>query len=90
MRRAVGNCQRVFVESGAGGGDAGRPLSDSSKLHNAFSDQVGIRFNSFVDPIEEFVQPNEMRAFDVPVCLFHLGLEIHSIGEALIHQRNQF
>src|SRR5208337_2661982 len=42
------------------------------------------------DPVEEFVQTNEVRPLHVPMRLFELQLEINGIGQALIHQCIQF
>ncbi len=56
----------------------------------AFSDQIHVGFHRLVNLIEQFVQPDEMRAFDIPVGLFHLRLQIHGVGQALIQQGVQF
>src|SRR5262245_51979705 len=39
-----------------------------------------------MDVVEQLVQGDELRPFDVPVCLLALTLEIQRVGETLVEQ----
>jgi len=41
----------------------------------------------FGDRIEQFMERNEMKAFEVPVGPFDLREEIHGIGETRVEKR---
>jgi len=60
-----------------------------AQLHNAFGDQIDIRFHCFINLVEELVQPDEVRAFHVPMGLLHLRLQINRIRQPLVHQLAQ-
>jgi hypothetical protein len=62
----------------------------AAQLHDALSGHVNVRFHLLGDFVEKLVQADEVRAFDVPVRLLQLHLEIYRIGEALVDQRVQF
>ena len=40
--------------------------------------------------IEQLVQREEMRAFDVPMSLFRLAVEVKRVGQMLVEQRDDF
>ena len=52
--------------------------------------RVTLLFNNLSDPVEQFVQRDEMWALNVPVRLFNLCEQIHAVREMRLKERNHF
>ena len=89
MGRAVGDVQRILCQAGTLCRRADGAFGNAAQLHDPLGNQIHIRGHGFVDLIEQFVEADEVRSFDVPMRLFHLHLEIYGIGQTLIHQAVQ-
>jgi hypothetical protein len=61
-----------------------RRISDPAKLDRPLGYQVDVVFDTFVDLIEELMQRDEVRPFDIPVRVFAMQLQINGIGEACV------
>jgi len=61
-----------------------RRISDTTKLDRPLGYQVDLVFDTFVDLIEELMQRDEVRPFDIPVRVFAMQLQINGIGEACV------
>ncbi len=53
----------------------GCAFSHAAQLRNAFGDEIHVFAHLFINFVEKLVQPDEMRALDVPVRLLGLGWE---------------
>jgi hypothetical protein len=58
-------------------------------LRRAFGDEVRVILDFPGDLVEQLVQADEIRAFDVPVRLLELSLEVERIREALVQEIDQ-
>ena len=58
----------------------GRPLGDRINVVRQLRGKL----------IEQLVQREEMRAFDVPMSLFRLAVEVKRVGQMLVEQRDDF
>ena len=61
-----------------------RGISDTAELDRPLGNQVDVVFDTLVDLIEELMQRDEVRPFDIPVRVFAMQLEINGIGEACV------
>jgi hypothetical protein len=62
----------------------GRPLCNSTKLHDEFGQHLEVIFHILIDLVEQFLAGDEIRSLYVPVGLLALGLELYPIGKPLI------
>ena len=65
---------------------AGRSFGNAAELHGALGDVVDVVFDGFVDLVEELVQADEEGAFDVPMGLLGLRLQVDAIGQCTVEQ----
>jgi len=89
MRVPVRDIKRVLLEARAFSGDSRCALGDAPQLDDALGDQIHITLDRLIYLIEQFVQPDKMGAFDVPMRLLHLRLKIHCVCKLLVHQRTK-
>jgi len=61
-------------------------FGDTAELDRTIRDQVDEIFDIVVDLVEELVKGNEAWAFDVPVRLFALGLQVDRVGETPVER----
>jgi len=80
----VSDHQWIFFEPGSFGGDAHGTFCNSSQLNDTLGNQIDVRFDSLIYVVEQFVQSNEVWAFDIPMSLFELHLKIHRICQTLV------
>ena len=90
MVQAIGDRQRILFELRSGRGDPGGALGDAAELNDAFGDHVHIGLDGLIHLVEQFMQADETRAFDVPMRLLHLRLQIHGGRQPLVHERVEF
>jgi hypothetical protein len=55
-------------------------LCDSTEFDGAFGDVIGEYLELFGDLVEQFMQADEVRPFDVPMRLFELHLKVYQVG----------
>lgn len=83
---AAGDGEGVSGELGfladRGDGSFGR----SAEGGDAFGDVINESQNLAGDAVEEFVEGDEVGAFDVPVGLFGLELQIDEVGQVLVEE----
>ena len=61
--------ERILTERRPLADDAHRALGNAAELHDTLGDEVDVLLDRLVDLVEQLVQPDEVRAFHVPVCL---------------------
>jgi hypothetical protein len=71
---------RIPIERRPPGDYTRRALSRAAKLHDALCDQVCISLYPLGDLVEQLTQVHEVEAFDVPVGLPALQLQIDGVG----------
>src|SRR6266404_1457663 len=84
MRVAIGDVQRILFQARACGCDTRSALSNAAELHDALSAQIHITLDRLINLIEKFVQTDEVGAFDVPMRLLELQLQVNAVRKPLI------
>ena len=80
----------VLGETGGFGDDADAAMGDAAELDDAFGDGVDVADSGVEDFVEQFVEGDEVWAFDVPVGLFGEQHEVDGVGEALLQEAGHF
>jgi hypothetical protein len=68
-------CHVIAIASGYRARHAHSAFGDAAQLHNALGNHIHLGLDGLVNFVEEFVQPDNARAFHVPMRLFHLHLK---------------
>ena len=79
----------VFRHMRPGRNHMRRGISDTAKLDRPLGNEVDVVFDTFVDLIEELMQRDEVRPFDIPVRVFAMQLQINGLGEACVASFNE-
>src|SRR6266480_5392660 len=87
---AICDDQWILFEAGTTRRHTYGALGNATQLHDAFGDQIHIGFHCLVNFVEEFMQPEKVWAFHVPMCLLQLHLEIHRVRQTLVRQHVEF
>jgi hypothetical protein len=58
----------------------------SAQCDSTFGDQIHVLAGRIGHTVEQIVQADKVRAFDVPVGVFRLQLEIDRVGQAVVEQ----
>src|SRR6185503_5578124 len=88
MLLAGADRQRIIEQRGALRHDTRGSLRDAAELHDTLRDEVDVFLDLLVDLVEQFVQRDELRSFDIPVRLFAHGLEIDGFRQPFVEQAN--
>src|SRR5207302_2579376 len=80
---------RVRCERGAVGYHLGRAERSSAELNNTFRHRVYVTIQFGAEPIDHFVQRDELRALDVPMRLLGKERQVDCIGEAIVENADR-
>jgi len=70
VRVTVGNVEVILFQARAFRGQPRSALRNATELNNAFRDQINISFHSLVNFVEQFMQTDEVGAFDIQCACF--------------------
>jgi multicomponent K+:H+ antiporter subunit G len=73
------NLARICLQLGAEGDGLRRPIGEPAQRYGPFGDIVNKAADARLDLIEQFVQGDEVGAFDVPVRLFEAQAQIDCV-----------
>ena len=86
MLAAIRDAKRIGNEEGAFGCSLNSPICGAAEPAGAFGEQIGVVLDSASDSVEEFVNRDEARPANIPMRLFHLGVQIDRRRKMLVQE----
>src|SRR5882724_12740860 len=80
--------ERVGFQSRARGRHLDRPLRRAAQLDDPLREQIHVLLCRIDKLAEQLVEGNEVRTLDIPMCLLGLMLEIDTVGESRVQNRD--
>jgi hypothetical protein len=80
----------VGCESGAVGNGLGDADRGSTELDNTFGHRIDVLVQVRPEPVDHFVQRDELRSLDIPMRLLGKERQVDRIGEALVENRDRY